>query len=85
MQQIIEINKFELPDINKRDPSKKILEDKSNCVNTIKKFFNEDEEKVKNLKFSTQQFSQWIIKILSEAHLTSYLIYKVAQWQNQKK
>ena len=27
---------------------KKILEDQSNCVNTIKKFFNEDEEKVKN-------------------------------------
>jgi len=43
--------KLILPDIKERFVSKKILEDKSNCANTIKRFFNEDEEKVKNLNF----------------------------------
>jgi len=43
--------KLELPKIKEKFTSKKILEDKSNCVNTIKRFYNEDEEKVKNLNF----------------------------------
>lgn len=43
--------KLELPDIREKFTSKKILEDKTNCVNTIKRFYNEDEEKVKNLNF----------------------------------
>jgi hypothetical protein len=51
MEEIIDLKKFELPDLKKSIPSKKILEDKSNYVNTLKFFFNEDEEKVKNLNF----------------------------------
>ena len=51
MQDIIDVKKFELPEIRKKVPSKKILEDKSNYVNTLGNFFNEDEEKVKNLNF----------------------------------
>ena len=51
MQDIIDLKKFELPEIKKKIPSKKILEDKSNYVNTLGNFFNEDEEKVKNLNF----------------------------------
>ncbi len=44
-------NKTDLPEINNRFHTKQILKDKSNYANTIKKFFNEDEEKVKNLNF----------------------------------
>ena len=54
MQKVLaEVKEVKLPDIRKHNnnPLKRILEDKSNCVNTIKKFFNEDEEKVKNLNF----------------------------------
>ena len=51
MKEIIDVKNFEFPDIRKRNPLKMILEDKSNCVNTIKNFYNEDEEKVKNLNF----------------------------------
>lgn len=51
MQDIIDVKKFKLPKITKKIPSKKILEDKSNYVNTLGNFFNEDEEKVKNLNF----------------------------------
>jgi hypothetical protein len=54
MQEIAEdIKNDKLPDIrkNNKHPIKRILKDKSNCISTIKKFFNEDEEKVKNLNF----------------------------------
>lgn len=46
-----DIFKLELPEIKERFLSKKILEDKTNCANTIKRYYNEDEEKVKNLNF----------------------------------
>lgn len=42
---------IDIPDTKEIVYSKNILEDKTNCANTIKRFYNEDEEKVKNLNF----------------------------------
>ncbi len=81
-----DLYKLELPKIKEKYTSKKILEDKSNCENTIKRFYNEDEEKVRNLNF----FDPYVFTMENKdiVRSTSYGLFNInsskSKLQNRK-